>query len=73
MKEYKKVRSTLKPEELIIDKYSVYVNTNIVEIHEEEFDGFEYDMTQYTKDEYIQIINTKADVTAEMLNTMLMM
>ena len=61
-----KVRSTVKPESMVIDEYSVWMNTNIQEVEVEEEistdDGktetkthieYEYDMVQYTKDEVI--------------------
>ena len=61
-----KVRSTIKPESMVIDEYSVWINENIQEIQvEDEFvtsDGqierrqtkmYEYNMLQYEKDEFI--------------------
>lgn len=61
-----KVRSTVKPESMVIDEYSVWMNSNIQEIEIEDEvvtdDGkvekrthieYEYDMVQYTKDEVI--------------------
>lgn len=58
MKDYGKVRSTVKPEELVIDEFSVWKNTDITEVsenvgEENEFVGYEYNMTQYDKDEFI--------------------
>lgn len=52
------VRSTVKPNELVIDELSVWVHTNITEVNENigaenEFTGFEFDCVQYGKDEYI--------------------
>jgi len=56
-----KVKSTVEPEPLIVDESSVWVHSNIVpveELNEEEtFIGFEYDMIQYEKDEYIKIMS----------------
>lgn len=62
MKIYNNTRSTIRPQARKIDEYSVWVASNITEIHEEEFDGYEYTLTQYSKDEYIsnldeQIVN----------------
>ncbi len=61
-----KVRSTVKPESMVIDEYSVWMNSDIKEIEIEDEvvtdDGkvekrthieYEYDMVQYTKDEVI--------------------
>ena len=41
----------------------VFVASNIEEINEtvseEEFNGFQFELTEYSKDEYIQILNEK--------------
>lgn len=65
MKKYPKVRSVQQPEPKIIDDFSVWVAENIVPVSEPGtddqpgFEGYEYDLTQYTKDEYIQMIDEK--------------
>ena len=68
MIEHGKVRSTVSPEPLIIDDYSVWVHSNITSIEEdngeESFTGFEYDMVQYEKDEFIKIM-TETNQTIE--------
>ncbi|RHU07196.1 MULTISPECIES: hypothetical protein [Erysipelotrichaceae] len=61
MKDFGKVRSTEKPDELVTDSFSVWVHTDITPIsenvgEENEFVGFEYNMIQYDKDEYIHQI-----------------
>lgn len=61
-----KVRSTIEPERLVIDEYSVWITENVEEIEvEDEIINdkgetekvtttiYEYDLVQYTKDEYI--------------------
>ena len=58
MVDYGKVRSTVKPESIVIDDFSVWQHTNIQEVsenvgEENEFNGFEFNMVQYTKDEFI--------------------
>lgn len=58
MIDYGKVRSTVKPESIVIDEFSVWQHTDIQEIsenigEENEFVGYEYKMVQYTKDEFI--------------------
>ena len=58
MVDYGKVRSTVKPESIVIDDFSVWQHTNIQEVsenvgEENEFKGFEFNMVQYTKDEFI--------------------
>ena len=55
---YGKVRSTIKPEPIVIDEFSVWQYTNIQPVsenvgEENEFVGFEYEMIQYGKDEFI--------------------
>ena len=65
MQQYGKVRSTQQPETQVIDEYSVWVAKNITPVSEPGTDeqpgfvGYEYDLTQYTKDEYIKMIDDK--------------
>lgn len=63
MKNYGKVRSTVQPEPLVIDGCNVWIYSNIKPITETigevTFSGFEYDMVQYEKDEYIKIMAEK--------------
>ncbi|MBA9087461.1 hypothetical protein FHR92_003946 [Fontibacillus solani] len=63
MIEHGKVKSTIEPEPITVDEHSVWVCSNIVPVEEisgeDTFSGFEYDMVQYSKDEYIKIINDK--------------
>lgn len=63
MIDHGKVRSTVKPDPIIVDDYSVWVHTNIVPISEtngdDVFNGYEYDLVQYGKDEYIGVIGDK--------------
>lgn len=58
MVDYGRVRSTVKPEPIVIDEFSVWECTNIQEVsenvgEEDEFVGYEFNMIQYTKDEFI--------------------
>lgn len=57
------VRSTVEPEEKTIDDFSVWVNMDIVPIQEgegdEAFTGFEFHQFQYSKEEYIKMIDEK--------------
>ncbi len=78
MKQYQKVRSVQQPEPKVIDDFSVWVAENITPVSEPGtdeqpgFEGYEYDLTQYTKDEYIQSIDEKnASLEAEITNTQL--
>ena len=69
MKDYGIVEGSTKPEEKIVDEYSVCVNTDIAETS----DGWEYHMVQYTKDEYIKLMdeaNQKAQADLEYIAMM---
>ena len=53
-----------KPDAVVIDEHSVWVHTDIQEVHEsmgenQSFDGYEFNMTQYEKDEYILMMSEK--------------
>ena len=63
MKDYGIVQSAVKPDEKVVDEYSVWVITDITETA----GGWEYHMVQYSKDEYIRVMDeqnqkTQADV-----------
>lgn len=69
MTDYGIVKSTVRPEEKVVDEYSVWVNTDIAETA----GGWEYHMVQYTKDEYIKFMdeaNQKAQADLEYLAMM---
>ena len=69
MKDYGIVKSAVRPEEKVVDEYSVWVNTDITQTA----DGFEYRMVQYTKDEYIKLMdeaNQKAQADLEYIAMM---
>lgn len=57
------VQSTVKPKEIEIDEYSVWINTDIYEISVEDKKGshieYEYNQIQYSKDEYIKLLEDK--------------
>lgn len=66
------VKSTVRPNELIIDESSVWVHTNITEVsenlgQENEFIGFQFDCVQYDKDEYIKLLSEKNDSLEQQL------
>lgn len=78
MKNHGKVRSTIKPEEMIVDEYSVWVHSNINTIEEngsdehDGFTGFEFTMIQYDKDEFIMMQSKKnSDLESQLTNTQL--
>lgn len=58
------VRSTVKPEPKEIDAYSAWINTDIreIQVQNEEEDThteYEFNQIQYSKDEYIKMIDDK--------------
>nr|DAI32250.1 MAG TPA: hypothetical protein [Caudoviricetes sp.] len=63
MIDYGKVRGTVKPDEVEIDEYSVWVNSNIKEIdvqsEDESHTEYEFNQVRYTKDEYIKLIDER--------------
>ena len=76
MVDYGKVRSTVKPESIVIDDFSVWQHTNIQEVsknvgEDNEFKGFECNMVQYTKDEFILQQAAMNQELNSLVNTML--
>lgn len=76
MIDYGKTRSTVKPDEIELTESKVFVASNIVPVDEPDtvdqpgFHGFEFDLKEYSKDEYIQIQAEKnAALEVEMTNT----
>lgn len=63
MVDYGAVRSTVKPNKIEIDEYSVWVNSDITEIEVqsevESHTEYEYNQVRYTKDEYIKLIDER--------------
>lgn len=69
MIDYGRVRSTVRPEEKVIDAYSVWLNTDIRAISETEY---EYRQVRYTKDEYLRLIDDKnAQLEEQLTDTQL--
>ena len=69
MTDYGIVKSAVRPEEKVVDEYSVWVNTEITQTS----DGWEYHMVRYTKDEYIRLMdeaNRKAQADLEYIAMM---
>ena len=68
MKDYGIVKSAVRPEEKVVDEYSVWVNTDIAETA----DGWEYHMVQYSKDEYIKLMDEKnTELESQLTDTQL--
>ena len=55
------VQSTIKPNEIEIDEYSVWVNKDVRKITVPDENGthteYEYNQTQYSKDEFIRLMS----------------
>lgn len=76
MKVYPETRSKVQPDTKVIDDYSVWIATNIRSISEpgvsdigdSGFEGYEYTLTQYDKDEYIKMMDDKSAALEETLN-----
>lgn len=63
MVDYGRIRSTVRPEEKVVDEYSVWMNTDIQEV-EVTMEGdthteYEFNQVQYSKDEYIRMIDDR--------------
>ena len=76
MIDYGIVRSTVKPEKVEIDEYSVWVNTDIKEIEVQSEDEihteYEYNQVRYTKDEYIKLLDERnSTLEAQLTDTQL--
>ena len=63
MKDYGTVQSAVRPEEKVVDEYSVWLNTDITQTA----DVWEYHLVQYTKDEYIKLMVDKNAALEEQL------
>lgn len=63
MTDYGIVKSAVKPEEKVVDEYSVWVNTDVTQTA----DGWEYHMMQYSKDEFLALMDEKSDALEEQL------
>lgn len=76
MKKYGKVRGTSQPDAILIDELSVWVSENpvSVEVHDEHGTRieWEYDLTQYDKDEYIHMMSNHAELMENQLNDTMM-
>ena len=74
MKVYNKIRGTMNTVPNIeVNKDTVYIRTNIVQINTEDFKGFEYDEVQYNVEEYMENLTTTQDTQSiAMLISLLM-
>ena len=84
MIDYGKQKSTVRPEELELTETKVFVSSNVAEVNEDETDGqpgfigYEFDLIEYDKDEYIKIqaeknesLQNQVEVTQEALDFIL--
>ena len=66
---YGQVKGSVRPQEIEITSDKVFIASNIEEytetIDERTIAGFQYNLTEYTKDEYIILLSqTNADINA---------
>ena len=71
-----KVRSSIKPQDIIITADSVLITSNVTPFEEEVDDrvlkGYEYEYEEYTKDEYlVKLARENAQLKQEMIDTQL--
>ena len=75
MVDYGRISSTVRPEPQVIDEFSVWINSDIQEVevtHEEDTHiEYEFHQIQYTKDEYIKMIDDKNKELNHLMNTIL--
>lgn len=68
---YEKVQSTVKPKEIETDEYSVWVNSDIHETTVSDETGehteYEFNQTQYGKDEYIRLLSEQNKALAQQI------
>ena len=68
MTDYGTVQSAVRPEGLVVDEYSVWVNTDIAQTE----GGFQYRMVKYGKDEYIKLMDKKnTELESQLTDTQL--
>ena len=71
MIDYGKQRSTVRPDELELTETKVFISSNIKEVNESGtdeqsgFTGYEFDLLEYDKDEYIKM---QAEKSADLEN-----
>lgn len=72
MTDYGEVYSGIRPQDVKIDDYSVWVSTDIREIEEDGFVSYSFLQKRYTKDEYIKFLGEEnGSLSAELTNTQL--
>lgn len=72
MMDYGVVYSGIRPQDVKIDDYSVWVSTDIKEIDEDGAFGFSFLQKRYTKDEYIKLLGEQNRILSdELTNTQL--
>ncbi|MBR1620069.1 hypothetical protein IJ674_09280 [bacterium] len=63
MIDYGRIRSTVRPEEKVVDEFSVWVNTDVQEVQVSDDQGnhteYEFHQVQYDKDEFIKVMDDK--------------
>lgn len=75
MVDYGRIRSTVRPEKIEVDAYSVWINTKIEEVEvTDEGDTrteYEYHQVRYTKEEYLKQMIGENREAENLMNTIL--
>ena len=77
MIDYGLQRSTVEPQEIEILETKVFVSSNVTPVNEQGteeqpgFVGFEFNLSEYTKDEYIRVQAERFDVQEGAINDLL--
>lgn len=66
MKTFPNTRSAVEPQPKVVDDYSVWISDNVHTVIVTDEEGnereeFEYNLTQYGKDEYIRLMDDRTD------------
>ena len=64
---HNKTQSTIKPNAIEIDEYSVWVAENIEKIERDGMTLYQYDLVQYSKNEYIIELSNRDKVKSDAL------
>ncbi len=72
MKDYGMVRSTVRPEPVKVDEFSVWKHSDIQEItenigEEHEFFGWDYNLLQYEKNEFLKLQISESTQVSEQI------
>lgn len=67
MKQYGRIESTIEPKPIDIDDLSVWISENIDKIERDGMTLYQYDLVQYSKNEYIIELSNRDKVKSDAL------